>query len=129
VKYVDFGTAEEPEQQQVDPLINMRLLMLQMSLFKLTMKSHAKAAMEEPMEQNPLTKVWVCIGQNTLMVNRLSKFIKLADIAICVVLGSVANECTFSTLSFMKLKLRNQQIAWLPMWVLVSNSSHMSSSL
>jgi len=56
VKHVNFGTTAEPEKQQVDPLIDVRLLTLQMSLFKLTMKSHAKAAMEEPVDQNPLTK-------------------------------------------------------------------------
>jgi len=108
VRTVDFGTQEKPNLQQVDPIVDGRLLSLQMSLFKLTMKSHAQGAMEEPRDQNPLTKVWVRIGQNALMLNRLSEFIKVAEIAICAVLGSVEDERTFSTLSFMKSKLRNR---------------------
>jgi len=54
---VQFGTHEESDCQQVDPLIDGRLLSMQMSLFKLTMKSHANGAMQEPIDQNPLTKV------------------------------------------------------------------------
>ena len=106
--FVNFGTVDAPVCRQVDPLLDGRLLMLQMSLFKLTMKSHAHAAMEEPRDENPLTKVWVRIGQNTLMLSRLLEYIKVAEIAIAVVLGSVEDERTFSTLSFMKSKLRNR---------------------
>ena len=42
------------------------------------------------------------------MLNRLSEFIKLAEIAMCVVLGSMEDKRTFSTLSFMKSKLQNR---------------------
>jgi hypothetical protein len=72
------------------------------------MKSNAKSAMEGPHDQNPLTRMWQRIEQNALMLNRLSKFIKLYEIAVTTVLGSMGDECTFSTLSFMKLKLRNR---------------------
>ena len=72
------------------------------------MKSHAHAAMEESRDENPLTKVWVRIGQNALMLSRLSEYFKVAKIAIAAVLGSVEDERTFSTLSFMKSKLRNR---------------------
>ena len=108
VRSVNFGTVDAPDCQQVDPLLDGRLLMLQMSLFKLTMKSNAHAAMEEPRDENPLIKVWVRIGQNALMLSRLSEYIKVAEIAVAVVLGSVEDERTFSTLSFMKSKLRNR---------------------
>ena len=108
VRKVNFGTKKQPDFQQVDPLVDGRLLGLQMSLFKLTMKSHAEAAMGEPRDQNPLTKLWLRVGQNALMLNRLSEFFKVAEIAICAVLGSVEDERTFSTLSFMKSKLRNR---------------------
>jgi hypothetical protein len=42
------------------------------------------------------------------MLNRLSEYIKLCEIAVTVVLGSVEDERTFSTLGFMKSKLRNR---------------------
>jgi len=110
VRQVNFGSPKELDYQQVDPLLDGKLLALQMSLFKLTMKSHAEGAMQEPRDQNPLTKLWLRIGQNALMLNRLSEFFKVAEIAITAVLGSVANERTFSTLSFMKSKLRNRLV-------------------
>ena len=92
----------------MDPLVDGELLMLQMSFFKLTMKSHAHAAMEEPKDENPLTKVWVRIGKNALMLSHLLEYIKVAEIVVAAVLGSVEDERTFSTLSFMKSKLRNR---------------------
>jgi hypothetical protein len=42
------------------------------------------------------------------MVQCLSEFIKVAEVAVTAVLGSVEDECTFSTLGFMKSKLRNR---------------------
>lgn len=54
---VNLGSKEEPNMQQVDALIDGRALSLQSSLFKLTMKSHCKSAMEEPHGDNPVTKL------------------------------------------------------------------------
>jgi hypothetical protein len=71
------------------------------------MKSNCKSAMEEPHDHNPMTKMWQRIGQNALMLNRLSEYIKLCEIVVTAVLGSVEDERTFSTLGFMKSKLRN----------------------
>lgn len=42
------------------------------------------------------------------MLSRLSEFIKVAEVAITAVLGNVEDERTFSTLSFMKSKVRNR---------------------
>jgi hypothetical protein len=58
VRSVNFGTAEEPKIRQLYPLLDARTLGFQTSLFKLTMKSNAKQAMEEPRDENPLTKLW-----------------------------------------------------------------------
>jgi hypothetical protein len=72
------------------------------------MKSNSKGAMEEPRDRNPLTKLWQKVSQNSLMVQCLSEFIKAAEIAVTAILGSVEDERTFSTLGFMKSKLRNR---------------------
>jgi hypothetical protein len=72
------------------------------------MKSHAKVAMEEPRDRNPVTKLWEKIGNNALMLNRLSEFFKIADITMTTILGSVEDERTFSMLGFMKNKLVNR---------------------
>jgi hypothetical protein len=108
VGFVNRGTVEEPKIVQVDPLLDARTLGLQTSLFKLTMKSNAKSAMEEPRDKNLVSKLWQKVGQNALMLSRLSEFIKLAEIAVTATLGSVEDERTFSTLGFMKSKVRNR---------------------
>ena len=45
---------------------------------------------------------------NGLLLNRLSEFIKVAEIAITAILCSVEDERTFSNLAFIKSKLRNR---------------------
>jgi hypothetical protein len=107
VWHFNRGSKEEPQMVQVDPILDARTLGYQTSLFKLTMKSNSKGAMEEPRDRNPPTKLWQKVSQNTLMTQRLSEFIKMAEIAVTAVLGSVEDERTFSTLAFMKSKLRN----------------------
>jgi hypothetical protein len=55
-----------------------------------------------------MTKLWQKVSQNTLMVQRLSEFKKVAEIAFTAVLGNMEDERTFSTLGFMKSKLKNR---------------------
>jgi hypothetical protein len=81
---------------------------MQAVLFKLTMKSYATKAIETPNSVNPVTKVWQKLGYNALLLSKLSEYTKLAEIAVTVVLGSCKDERTFSTLSFIKNKIRNQ---------------------
>jgi DNA primase large subunit len=102
------GDGNEHVATQIQAPLNTRTLGFQTSLFKLTMKSHAKAAMEEPRDRNLVTKLWEKIGNNALMLNRLSEFFKVAEIAVTAVLGSIEDEWTFSTLGFMKSKLQNR---------------------
>jgi hypothetical protein len=107
-RHVNRGTKDEPQMVEVEPMLDARTLGFQTSLFKLTMKSNSKGAMEEPWDRNPLTKLWQKVSQNSLMVQCLSEFMKLAEIAVTAVFGSVEDERTFSTLGFMKSKLRNR---------------------
>lgn len=88
------------------PLINRDLLMSQRGLFKMCMKSNARAAMLPPFDLNPLTKVWRVLDGNNSLTKNFSEFIKLAEIAVTHVIGSVEDERTFSSLSFLKSKLR-----------------------
>jgi hypothetical protein len=53
----------------VDPLLDAHTLGFQTSLLTLTMKSNAKRALEEPKDENPLTKLWQKVGQNAFMMN------------------------------------------------------------
>jgi len=88
------------------PLINRDLVMSQRGLFKMCMKSNARAALLPPFDLNPLTKVWRVLDGNNSLTKNFSKFIKLAEIAVTHVIGSVEDERTFSSLAFLKSKLR-----------------------
>jgi hypothetical protein len=70
------------------------------------MKSHAAKAMEQPHTVNTVTKLWQKLGCNVMLLNKLSEYIKLAQIATTVVLGSCEDERTFSTLLFVKSKVK-----------------------
>jgi hypothetical protein len=91
------------------PLLDARKLSKQESLFICTMESNAKKVMDGDVKSlNPLTKLWRIIDGSTMLRHGLSEYLKLAEVAIVLVLGSVEDEYTFSTLSFMKDKLRNR---------------------
>jgi hypothetical protein len=64
--------------------------------------------MDEPHDMNPVTKLWTKLGFNSLLLSCLSEYMKVANIVVTAVLGSVEDEHTFSTLKFMKSKLRNR---------------------
>jgi hypothetical protein len=82
------------------------------------MESNAKKIMDGDVKSlNPLTKLWRMIDGSTMLRYGLSEYLKLAEVAIVLVLGSVEDERTFSTLSFMKDKLRNRLQTHLPMVV------------
>jgi hypothetical protein len=107
-KVANFRVGGERELRQVAAPLDSKALDMQAVLFKLTMKSHAAKAMECPDSVNPVTKVWQKLGCNALLLSKLSEYMKLAEVAVTVVLGSCEDERTFSTLSFMKSKVRNR---------------------
>jgi hypothetical protein len=47
------------------------------------------------------------LASNAIVVDNLSKYLKLVELAIVMVLGNVEDERTFSTFNFMKLKFHN----------------------
>jgi hypothetical protein len=48
VRHINQGTKEEPEMVLINLVLDAQTLGFQTSLFKLTMKSSSKGAMEEP---------------------------------------------------------------------------------
>lgn len=80
---------------------------VQQGLFKLYMKSNCDAVMAPLYSANPLTCLWKMVTNNQLLCYFSPKFVKLAKIAMVYVVGNVENEWCFSSLSFLKLKLRN----------------------
>jgi hypothetical protein len=108
MKEISFGEGSEKVTSQVAQPLGSYKLDLQTSLFKLTMKSNAEKMLGPPYDQNPVTKLWQKLGCNGLLLSKLSEFIQLAEIAITTVLGSVEDERTFSSLKFIKSRLRNR---------------------
>jgi hypothetical protein len=90
----------------MEPL-NVNILDLSKSIFKLTMKSQAPKTMVKPPYTNPMTKLWMTMINNGLLIQRLSEYMKLVEINIVSCLGFMEDEYTFSTFAFMKDKSHN----------------------
>jgi hypothetical protein len=90
------------------PILSLRAFELQASVFKCTMKANLAATMEPPFLVNPFTKLWCSLSMSHILKHSFLEYFKLAKIATMQVLGSVEDERTFSTLFFMKSKLRNR---------------------
>jgi hypothetical protein len=83
-------------------------LEIQASIFKITMKFNDVATMEAPFHINPLTWLWRTLEASRILRHSFLKKFKLAKLVIVQVLGSVEDEHAFSTLFFMKSKLKNR---------------------
>jgi hypothetical protein len=79
-------------------------------LFKMAMISNLEWTLELPPLGcnpaipfvNPLTKLWREFDANSALSASLPKYIKLAQIAVVHLLGSVEDERAFSSLTFLK---------------------------
>lgn len=91
----------------ITPVINRDALISQRALFKICMKSNSQSAMLPPYDINPLTKVWRVLDGNHNLTQNFGEFLKLAEIAVIHVLGSIEDERLFSSVGFLKSKLRN----------------------
>ncbi len=80
---------------------------MQSSVFKIIMQSNVAITMEAPFHVNPFIRFWCTSEASHIWQHVFSKFFKLAKIIVIQVLGSVEDERTFSTLSFMKSTLKN----------------------
>ncbi len=98
----------KPSLLQVVKPLDVNILDLQMCIFEFTMKTQAPKAMVEPFDTNPMTKFWVKISNNVLLIQQLNEYLKLVAIMVVLLLGSIKDEQTFSTFTFMKDKLRNR---------------------
>jgi hypothetical protein len=95
----------------VDALLNGRDLDNQATLFKQTMIKHAPKVMEDALKlgKNPLSLLWSRLqGSGGYLCGYLTEWFKMADLAVTTVIGSVEDERTFSTLSWLKSKVRNR---------------------
>ena len=103
--------------KEAKPILSISKLDEQSCMFKIAMKANCHPAMQGDAPLNPLTRLWRRIEANALLRHKLSEYMKVVELAVVTVLGSVEDERTFSTLSFMKNKLRNRLSTHLPLVV------------
>jgi hypothetical protein len=65
------------------------------------MQSNNEVAMKPPHDSKRF-------ASNVILKDRIFEYFKLVELSIVVILGNVENERLFSTITFMKSKLRNQ---------------------
>jgi hypothetical protein len=112
--YCAQKTVMDPGQEDAEPsmisLLDRRDLDQESSLFKSTMLNFRAAVMasKDIETENPLSVVQDRISASKYLSNCLQAFGKVAKIAVVTVLTSVEDERTFSTLSWMKSKVRNR---------------------
>ncbi len=75
-----------------------------MKFFKLTMTNTFESTMTKVNDLNPMTKFWCEILTCAILKYKMSKYIRLVEVACVQVLGLVENKCTFNTFSFLKNK-------------------------
>jgi hypothetical protein len=97
----------EPNVKSHAGLLNHVLLEHQSSFFMTTMQSNNETTMKPPHDYNLTIQMWKRFDFNVILINMISKYFKLFELTIVVVLWSVEDEHTLSTIIFMKSKLRN----------------------
>lgn len=102
------GTKDEIGDEYHPTVLCPRKLARQETLFICTIQSNAKKIMEgDVISIDSLIKLWRIRDANSMLQYNLSRYRKLAEIAIVLVLGSIEGGWTFSILSFTKDKLCN----------------------
>jgi len=93
----------ESSQTWISVVLDVNILDLQSSFFKITMMSNAQWAMDQPMDVNPMSKIWKKLYSNALLCVWLSKFMEVAKLAMVQIMGSMEDERKISIMKFMKL--------------------------
>jgi hypothetical protein len=68
-------------------------------------------------DTNPLTMMWHLVITSQILVSNFLKYMKLAELAMVHIIGSVENERCLSTLAFMKSKFHNKLTIHFPIVV------------
>ena len=76
----------------VELILCAALLDEQAMIFQITMKSNSEGAMMGDLPLNPLTRLWRCLEASGLLQHKLSEYLKVAELAVVAVLGSVEDE-------------------------------------
>jgi hypothetical protein len=98
----------EENKKLIPPILDCYKLELQQPLFKLLLISNCLDVLEPLFDINPLTRIWKTLDASTALAAQFPEYIKLAEIALVHVLGSIEDERCFSSLNFVKDRLQNR---------------------
>ena len=98
------------------PIMDKYCLESEQPLFKMAMVANSPWAMEPPTIGsdaskpllNPVTKLWRCLDANSALSTSFPEYIKLAQIALIHLLGSIEDEHVFSLVTLLKNKVQNR---------------------
>lgn len=99
--------AEFP-QGSCDPILSSTTFDMQTTLFRHMMQEQVWKVMKRPIDVSSFTRLWRSVDANSYLWHALSEQLIVAKIAVVIVLGSVQDEHTFGTVSFMKNWLCNR---------------------
>jgi hypothetical protein len=71
--------------------------------------------MAPPFDTNPLTKMWRLVTTSWVLVYSFLEYVKLLEMAMVQIVGSVKDEHCFSMLAFMKSKFHKNLTTYLPL--------------
>ena len=80
--------------------------------------------MENPNEEGAVIKIWKNLGERNQLREAIPEYFKLTNLCLTMILGSVEDERVFSTLGFLKSKVRNKLDKNLDNWLRLYNSRY-----
>ena len=90
------------------------------------MKGNAHATMEPSYDIDPIFCLWCTTFGLKVLTHMFLEYLKLTKIALVHVIRSVEDECVFSSIAFLKSKLRNSLDPHLPMVVGMYSHKYLS---
>jgi hypothetical protein len=78
------------------------------------MKCSRLFAPHTPLDMNPLTRMWHLVTTSHILVTSFPEYVKLVELAMVQVIGSVDDKKCFSILTFMKYRFSNRLTTHLP---------------
>jgi hypothetical protein len=107
----------EGEGKWVKLILSAKALDKQSCMFHMSMLNQSKLVMQPLYHLNRATKIWQIMGANGLLQHAFPEYFKLVTMALILVPRSVEDERAFSTISFIKRKLQNKLVEYLPLCV------------
>lgn len=73
--------------------------------------------LDNPLEYGVITRLWTILGTRQYLHENILEYFKLENLCQTIIMGSVEDERMFSSLSFLKSKLRNKLDKYMHIWL------------